>query len=607
MSDQTKGKCKEQSGKDCFLFYKNNIYLILGMGIAVSICMYGILSICGFSAFPDEFGYWSPAAAVLGYDWSEITGLGSYYSYGYSALLVPILLFFHNAITAYRAAIILNLVLQCLSMVLFVFITKELYPDENRNARAIIAAIAALYPAWMFYVQTTMAEAVLYFGLTLTIYLMLRFFKKPGIVTGLFPAVLLVYLYMVHMRCIGAIGAGICVILLWMISQKKRKDGKHRRIWLLFLLLIVLFAGTFILKDRIIQILYHNTSKDVLSWNDYSGIMFRIKKIISLKGLSYLLKDFCGKALYMGLSTFGIAYFGIAGCGKRAFVALGKLRKKEASYIDFLWIYIFLTVVFQFLVALIYLNGASAPEADRLDNFLHGRYIDFFLPILFVIGLEEMLNGQKTYLGMIVTLLAYLALVPVAYQVIVTNNVQMRNAHDFTMVGMSYFIETPLTDTISYFKKEVLLSVGLTLLVDICILGCRKLKQKLFVTMIVVIQVLLGVKACSQFIFLNQSYIYEDVMMADVLQNVTDKYPDKKVLHIFEADVPYIQLVQFGCRDIPISVVNGEDRDIDIYEYMDAETILITCESQDYEQTLDDYYDEKWQLGHLRLYYNDTN
>ena len=53
--------------------------------------MYGIFAIIGFSAFPDEFGYWSVAAAILGYDWSSITGLGPYYSYGYSVLLTPIL------------------------------------------------------------------------------------------------------------------------------------------------------------------------------------------------------------------------------------------------------------------------------------------------------------------------------------------------------------------------------------------------------------------------------------------------------------------------------------------------------------------------------------
>lgn len=603
MSNQTKDKSKEQSRKDCFLLYKNNIYLILGMGIAAAICMYGIISIFGFSAYPDEFGYWSPAAAILGYDWSEITGLGSYYSYGYSALLVPILFIFHNAITAYRAAIILNLLMQCLAMVLMVYIMRELFPGEDRNTMAIIAVIAALYPAWMFYTQTTMAEAVLYFGLVLSIYLMLRFLRTPGIISGIFLAVVLVYLYMVHMRCIGTIAAGALTILIWAMSRKQDREKKNRRTWIFLVVLVLLFAGTFILKDRIIQVLYHRTSDDVLSWNDYSGIMFRIKKIISLKGLSFLLKDFCGKVLYMGLSTFGIAYFGMSGCVKKAMSSFSKLRKKEASYRDFLWIYILLVIVFQFLVALIYLNGASAPDADRLDNFLHGRYIDFFLPIMFVIGIEEMLHGKRTYIGMGVTFAIYFVFSFVAYRVIISNNVQMRNAHDFTMIGMSYFIDIPLTDTISYFNKEVLLLLILTLIVDISIFLCRFFGQKLFVALILIIQVGLGLKACTQFIFLNQSYIYEDVRMADLLKDISTAYPEKAILHVYEGGVPYIQLVQFGCRDAEIAVINGEEKDVNIAEYLDKDTILITCECQDYEETVDDYYEEKWVLGHLRLYY----
>ena len=595
---------KEQSHKDCFLLYKKNVYLILGMGIAIAICMYGILGIFGFSAFPDEFGYWSPAAAILGYDWSEITGLGSYYSYGYSALLVPILLLFHNAIITYRAAIILNLLLQCLSMVLLFLVAKELYPDDDRHSTAIICVIAVLYPAWMFYVQTTMAEALLYFGLILSIYLMLRFLKKPGVLNGILFAVLLIYLYMVHMRCVGTIAAGLLTIILWAIAQRKTQEKKNRKVWILLLLAIALFAGTFILKDKIIQVLYHRTSDEVLSWNDYSSIIGRVKKIISLKGFEYLAKDFCGKVLYMGLSTFGIAYFGIAGCARKAFRSMKRLKTRQTSYTDFLCIYIFFIVIFQFLVALIYLNGASAPTADRLDNFLHGRYIDFFLPILIVTGIEEMLHGEKTYLGMVVTFIIYLPLIFVAYRVITGNDVLMRNAHCFTMIGMSFFLEKPLPDPVSYFIKQVLFSSGLTLLVDIVIILCRSLKQKMFVALVLVIQVLLGVKACTQFIFLNQSYIYEDIMVGDVLNDVLAKYPDKKVVHIYEGGVPYIQLVQFGSRATEISVIDAEYTDIDINQYLDDDTILITSECQDYADQVYEFYEENWILGHLRLNYN---
>ena len=86
----------------------------MGIILVMALCMYGIMGVFGFSAFPDEFGYWTPAAAMLGYDWSSITSLGSYYSYGYSAVLVFVLAIFKDPIVTYRAAVIVNLILQCI-------------------------------------------------------------------------------------------------------------------------------------------------------------------------------------------------------------------------------------------------------------------------------------------------------------------------------------------------------------------------------------------------------------------------------------------------------------------------------------------------------------
>ena len=90
-----------------------------------------------------------------------------------------------------------------------------------------------------------------------------------------------------------------------------------------------------------------------------------------------------------------------------------------------------------------------------------------------MVGLEEMLHVKNIYLGMALTILIYLVLSFVAYRVIAGNNVQMQNAHSFTMIGMSYFLEKPLTNTIRYFNREVLLRVILTLMVGVIVTVSR--------------------------------------------------------------------------------------------------------------------------------------
>ncbi len=76
------------------------VYLILLILLCFCLCQYGLQRIFGFSLFPDEFGYWAPAAKMLGWDWSETTSLGSYYSFGYSLILAPILYFVKDSIMA---------------------------------------------------------------------------------------------------------------------------------------------------------------------------------------------------------------------------------------------------------------------------------------------------------------------------------------------------------------------------------------------------------------------------------------------------------------------------------------------------------------------------
>ena len=128
--------------------------------IVVFLCMHGLFSIYGFSAFPDEFGYWAPAAAFLGYDWSNITALGSYYSYGYSLILFPILFFFHDSVIAYRVAIVVNMLLQCISIPMMHKILTFLFPSIKKETRQIVAAVSVLYPAWVYYTQMTMVEGL---------------------------------------------------------------------------------------------------------------------------------------------------------------------------------------------------------------------------------------------------------------------------------------------------------------------------------------------------------------------------------------------------------------------------------------------------------------
>lgn len=95
--------------------------------------LYGIKRVYGFSLFPDEFGYWASAARLVGYDWSEVSSLGSYYSFGYSLILAPILCIFRDALWAYRAAVTVNAILLVASFFLMNHILERLLPNLQKK------------------------------------------------------------------------------------------------------------------------------------------------------------------------------------------------------------------------------------------------------------------------------------------------------------------------------------------------------------------------------------------------------------------------------------------------------------------------------------------
>ncbi len=587
-------KFDKQPVSGCLSFLKDNSFLVLGIIIAISFCMYSIIGVYGFSAFPDEFGYWSPAAALLGYDWTQITSLGSYYSYGYSILLAGILAVFQGSISAYRAAIIVNLLLQCASILILNNILAQI-AHEEKNTKAIIAAISVLYPAWVFYVQTTMAESLLNFLFILSCFLMLEFLKKPGAIRGLALVLVLAYCYLVHMRCIGLLGAGGLTIVIWLLGQNKKKIGK--KVWLLPVCIIILFGASFIIKDIVTGSVYKGVSGDMLSWNDYSSIPYRVMKTFEGRGFRYLLLDAAGKLFYLGLSTYGIAYYGIV-------CIIRNIAKKEKDNTFYFWLFLFLAIAAQFLVSLIYLNGASSPDNVRIDEFLHGRYFDFCVPILLAIGLIEMLSCKKLFLWAGIEAAVYGVLFWLVRGVIVSN-AGMDDRRGLIMIGMSFFLgEKSFDSPVSYLYKETALRIVLSLVVIAVVIIYRKFKYEAVLITILAIQILLSFRACDDFIIQKQQYIYGDILVGDNLKDLRAQYPERRIVHVFEGGRQYIELVQFTDRNAYIETINAEYDTIDISEYLDENVILILRITSDYYLQAEEFYDDCFEAGHLSIFYN---
>lgn len=378
---------------------KEQLYTGLILFIIAGIAGYGISHIYGMSIYPDEFGYWASAASMLGWDWSQIASLGSYYSFGYSLLLFPILKLTVDSVAAYRVAIGLNVVLLCIGFFLLMGIAKKVFPELEKERRIFFAGMAVLYPGWLFYLQTTLSEAMLIFMVIATAYLFVRLLEKPRAITGILLALAAVYTYTLHMRAVGVLIACGITVLLWGITT----PGTRKKVLLFLGILLLGFIIALLGKELVQQSVYSGSGKELLGNNDYSGQFNKIKNLLSIPGIRNLGVNMAGKLLYIGFSSAGLAYWGIGWCvlrGKKLIQDLRGRRKIEISC----WLGAFtgLMALGQLMICGIYTINSTSP-----DWIIYGRYIELIVPILIFLGLCELAQNKHLLRGQIVVLSIY--------------------------------------------------------------------------------------------------------------------------------------------------------------------------------------------------------
>ena len=587
---------------------KNKVVICLAIVtlICFCLCQYGLQRIFGFSLYPDEFGYWAPAASMLGMDWSDTLSLGSYYSFGYSVILAPILYFVEDSIAAYRTAVVVNMILQCVGIWLVYWLMKRLFPEKDGMETAIISGIAVLYPAWIFYVQMTMTEALLLFLYILIACLLLRFLKKPGLAAGALLSVPLVYIFMVHMRSIGIVAAGALTILLWGLGRMDEKNG--RKVLVLLALLAVLFLAGLCIKEGVIVSLYHGTTRDELKYNDFTGQWAKVAYLFSTEGVLAFLGSLCAKLLYLGMATFGLAWRGLWYAGKRTLTLLNHWKDKEKPAEDFFWLFILLASLAQIGVSIIYTIGAADPGNERFDLFLHGRYSELIVPFLTAAGLRQLMDSGKLWKETAVLLLFTLFFGVVTFAFIWRAD-GMTNVHGYFMIGMSYLLKEENFNPEGFTVAAIILGTVLLMGVTLIIYLYRKMAQmEWLLFLILALQVFLGVQASEHYVYVGNSYGYMDIQTADHLEKILEeeKAAGKeggRVIHLYEGGTPYIEQVQFRLRDLEIEVWNLEKEDFSPAD-LNPEDKVITQNTSDWNETMRETYEHNWGSGHLYLFYN---
>lgn len=551
------------------------------------IVCHGISKSYGFYFPADEFGYWSYAAGLAGYDWSDIASLGSYYSYGYSLILLPVFLIFKDGVIAYRAAMVVNIAL--LAVCFFI---------RQKMGRTFYAAAAVFYPTWLFYAGTTFAEILLVTLYLTTCMLLLKYLQTDNKRYMALMLAAMFYMYLVHLRAIGVLVSGTAVLLLYNIRKYSirkyimRNGGRKVRSVLVpaaaaaVILAVGLLMGLFI-KNYWTGMVYGDTADTLKNANDYAGQFEKIAYIFSIEGLKNLIISVSGKILYLGLASYGIAYFGII-------YAVRRVREKK-----YFPLFVLLTTVAALMICAIY-----TIRPGRVDTLTYGRYHEYVMPVLLMMGIKELgskaLSAKRT-MCRIAVMLELEAVMTWLVTVSLNENGQT-SFFGNTICGISWLYNPQDFEPVSYYWKVYLTGAVLTVAVCMGIWWTgRRRGREILLMLLVTMQIVIGIRLSSMYIDDSRLGCFRDTLLREVIYELNPE-GSREVYYSTEGNAfGNIGILQFMMRDTPIHIVKT---DYDLDSQNEEDLLLIDFRS-DQGEALAEKYDSHLTSGHFALYYNE--
>lgn len=320
--------------------------------------------------FGDEFGYFSVAGFFAGFDWSEQVSHLGYYGIGYGLLLLPAFLLSKSVHQLMTYAVILNCFFLLLAYLVCLKLLKEIWHTTSHYILSLVALFAITYVSNLCHIQMGWSETLNVLLYWLCLYIIYKLYATQKGRYYMLLAFILCFSVMVHMRNIMLAIAGMIVVLLYSIKEKKN-------IYKIVGMVIIIVCGIiifFVSKSYIKENLYLNSAQSVN--NDISSVVSGFANISSKSHfLVDILNSFYGKTFYIISSTGGIVLFGLYYIVKRMRI----VDKKEELAV---YLLSFLSFIFSFL-----LTVYSATYGVRIDATFYARYYEHTIGFLLIMGI----------------------------------------------------------------------------------------------------------------------------------------------------------------------------------------------------------------------------
>lgn len=383
--------------KDCFFIF------MFMLGVIILRVFY-ITRTTGPFIYGDEFGYWGHAAHMTGHTWAGVMNNMGWYSFGYSFWLALTFLVSDNMVVMSRVAVLFNIFMSLAIFMLVYRIIRKITVNKDVIICGAIALAATSFPTYIFYSYTTMTETLVALMVWILFYEVITLEEKPVWWKGLLLGATAGYAYMVHNRMLTAVMAvGTCLVVLWILH---RIDWRIIVSFTVSILIVLLFyvimreyLEGFITDSQVVTeagvVITRGTS------NTFPRIIRNFMRLFSAENLWKALCSIVGQVWHILSTTYLIIGFGVVYCVRR----IAKRASKER-----ICIYIYPLLAFLFSVGLttVVMRGPKMLNGRlRLDTAFYGRYTECYYPLLIIMGLIMLWEGElrdiiKVYAGLII-------------------------------------------------------------------------------------------------------------------------------------------------------------------------------------------------------------
>ena len=481
-----------------------------------------------------------------------------------------------DSIYAYRAAVTINFMLMIIAYAVLMRIIMTFQKEKKVSYAALISGIAILYPSWLYYSRSTMTE-ILVMSMYIVICMLMSQYLEKGKKKVLIALILsLVYIYTVHMRTIGIVIAACITLTVQMVTYWKQ--SKKTQVLLIIIFGIGLFLTATQLKTYITGNIYTDNAQQMITYNDYSGQISKIKGIFSLTGIRNLMISFVCKVWYLGLASFGLFYWGIAFCVKRL-----KEHKK------LIYLFILLATAGEIAVTAIYTTGIGS----RIDGLTYGRYNEQILPVLMALGCMAVMQSTKVVKpSVMISGLQLPLLVLILYLI---RRYDQTNIHAYMILGISYLFNDQTFEPLSYHITAYVLSVILMAVVIMILRIGQKKSLPILLAIIMTMELLLGMRLAAIFSENTQMANFRDIQLINIVEQQQEEY--NRLVYVQEGDRSFADYLQFRLRDAQIELLYDDS------ELTDDDLIVTDYLYSGIEKLKIKY--ANWKiLGHLAVFYN---